>query len=152
MLHSAPPPPPHLLWDKSGQQKPLCGGVLIFKEGNKIALKKKKKKRCLGGDHPTHTSTQSMHKHTNRSVLIFASNGPSEQSAVEGCADMQSPATLRCGVPMVPQHVASLYLIVLCIQGVSERTFSICDEQQTQKQQHCCSTIFFLKSIYNVHN
>ena len=40
---------------------------------------------------------------------------------------------------MVPQHVASLDLIVLCIQGVSEHTFSISDGQQIHKQQHRCS-------------
>lgn len=129
MLHFLPPP---IFSGTNLDSKACLWWSLDFQRRKKIALKKGE------GTLPliqVHTNAQT-HKQVHAD---FASNGPSERSAIMVCADMRSPATLKWSVPMVPQHVASLYLIVLCIQGVSEHTFSILDEQQIHKQQHWCT-------------
>lgn len=78
-----------------------------------------------------HTNAQT-HKQVHAD---FASNGSSERFAIMVRADMRSPATPKWSFPMVPQHVASFDLIVLCIQGVSEHAFSILEAQRIQQEQ-----------------
>lgn len=105
----------------------LCWS-LDFQRRKKIATEKK------GGTLPlikVHTNAQT-HKQVHAD---FASNGSSERFAIMVRADMRSPATPKWSVPMVPQHVASFDLIVLCIQGVSEHVFSILEAQRIHQEQ-----------------
>lgn len=113
--YAPPQPPPRLPTPSprifSGTNLDSKTWSLDFQRRRKIALKKAR-------DPPTHTSTQ-MHKQV---YADFASNGPSERSAIMVNADMRSPATLKWSVPMVPQHVAT-FVINCSLYSGSVRTY-----------------------------
>lgn len=118
----------------------LCWS-LDFQRRKKIAPEKK------GGTLPlikVHTNAQT-HKQVHAD---FASDGSSERFAIMGRADMQSPATPKWSLPMVPQHVASFDFIVLCIQGMSEHAFGILEAHRIHQEQ----VLMNFKRICHLYN
>lgn len=132
---------PHLLWDKSGTLTAklfLCRPSLDFKEWKEF-LKKRYPPTSVSLTRalPAHTHTNKA-AHSQTSPLWFCilySNVPPLSDQPWWCVVTCDP---KWSVPMVPQHVASFVIaekIVLCMQGVSDHTFSQCEPLTDRTEQ-----------------